>query len=515
MSVPPYLLAAAATLGLPCAGAAAATFTVTTTSDDGAGSLRQAIVDANAHAVAVPAEANTIAFAIPGLGPFTIATPQQPRLPNLRGRLTIDGYTQGGSRPNTSNPDRGGLDTHLMIELKGPGSGYGLVLDSGSPTADITLRGLAINHYAPHIGASNASSRLAVEGCFIGTTIDGTAAVPSGSQTCIAPIGTLRVGGPLPEQRNLIANCGNSAISVGSGDTIIEGNLIGTDASGERALPDMAGGNAGIVVSSSGATTPRLRIGGSSMPSRNVISGHRYAGIALSGATPFDAFLAFEIKGNFIGTDWNGTRAIPNGFADSPQFGGGIVLSRVTSQDSPAPIGGFGAGEANLIAYNDGAGILSRDARSGESFDNRGNVIHHNRGTGRANVDIAPSGPTPNDPGDADGDAGANPLQNWPQIASANLAGNQLTVTYRVDSATAASAYPLRIDFYENVRGGSGALLGQDSYPATAAQQPRTLTLSLPDGARAIPLIAVATDANGYSSEFSPAFDVLFEDDFD
>src|SRR5688572_11032159 len=133
------------------AGTHAATFAVTNTADSGPGSLRQAILDANAHAGVAPAEPNTIAFAIPGDGPFTIDTPS-PRLPNLRGRLTIDGFTQPGSQPNALTTDQGGLDARLMIELKGPGSGYGLVLDSGSPAADVTLRGLAINHYSPHIG---------------------------------------------------------------------------------------------------------------------------------------------------------------------------------------------------------------------------------------------------------------------------------------------------------------------------------------------------------------------------
>lgn len=505
-------LLAAAICALPLR---AATYTVTNTTDGGAGSLRQAILDANAQAGAVPAEPNTIAFAIPGDGPFTIHTPASPRLPNLRGRLTIDGFTQPGSQPNTRITDQGGLDTRLMIELKGPGNGYGLVLDSGTPVADVTLRGLAINHYAPHIGASNDRSRLAIEGCHIGTTLDGSAAVASGSQTCLALGGTLRVGGTLPEQRNLIANCGNSAIAVGNGDTVIEGNLIGTDASGERALPGMAGDNAGIVVSSGGGATPRLRIGGPTSASRNVISGHRNAGIALGGNTGFDAYLDFAIQGNFIGTDWSGTRAIPNGTEGFPQFGGGIVLSRTSSANAPATIGGFGPGEANLIAFNHGPGILSRDGRSGESFDDRGNVIHHNRGRGRANVDIAPIGPTPNDPGDSDGEPGGSPLQNWPEILSASVSGDQLSLRYRVDSNVDASAYPLRVDFHENVQGGSGALLGQDSYPAAAARQVRSLVLTLPAGAKAIPMIAVATDARGYSSEFSPAFDVLFEDDFD
>ena len=507
--------AAVPILACACLQAAAATYTVTHVADSGAGSLRQAILDANAHAVAVPAEANRIEFAIPGSGPFTIGTPQQPRLPNLRGRLTIDGFTQPGSQPNTLTTDQGGLDTHLMIELKGPGNGYGFVLDSGSPVADVTLRGLAINNYAPHIGASNNQGRLSIEGCYIGTTLDGSAAVPSGSQTCFALGGTLRVGGTLPEQRNLIANCGNSAIAVGAGDTVIEGNLIGTDASGARALPGMNSGNAGIIVASGNGQTPRLRIGGSAPASRNVISGHRNAGISLNGSTGFDAYLGFAIHGNFIGTDWSGTRAIPNGIEGFPQFGGGIVLNRVSSNNAPAPIGGFGPGEANLIAYNHGPGILSREGRSGESFDNRGNVIHHNRGRDRANVDIAPVGRTPNDAGDADGEPDGSPLQNWPETESASLAGDQLTITYRVDSTAVASAYPLRIDVYENVQGGSGALLGQDSYPAASAQQPRTITLVLPPGSRPIPFVLVATDADGYSSEFSPAFDVIFEDDFD
>lgn len=515
MATCPFRFSAALIAAVLPGSAAGATFEVVNTADSGAGSLRQAILDANARAVAVPAQANTIVFAIPGDGPFTIQTPSQPRLPNLRGKLTIDGHTQPGSRPNVRTPDEGGLDTQLMIELEGPGSGYGLVLDSGTPVADVTLRGLAINRYAPHLGASNNQGRLAIEGCYIGTTLDGSAAVANGSQTCFAIGGTLRVGGTLPQQRNLIANCGNGAIAVGNGDTVIEGNLIGTDASGERALPGMASGNAGIVISGGGGATPRLRIGGPTPASRNVISGHRDAGIALGGNTGFDAYLSFEIQGNFIGTDWSGTRAIPNGIAGFPQFSGGIVLSRVSADNAPAPIGGFAPGEANLIAFNHGPGILSRDGRSGESFDNRGNLIHHNHGKARANVDIAPAGPTPNDAGDADGEPGENPLQNWPEILSASVAGGQLSLGYRVDSSTTASAYPLRVDFYENVQGGSGALLGQDSYPATSAQQPRTVTLTLPPGVRAIPLLAVATDANGYSSEFSPAFDVLFEDDFD
>src|SRR5262245_24322462 len=81
------LLLAATPLG-------AATFTVTTTADSGAGSLRDAIAQANA----APG-ADTIAFNIAGAGGHTIVLASA--LPAVTDVLTIDGYTQAGSTPNT------------------------------------------------------------------------------------------------------------------------------------------------------------------------------------------------------------------------------------------------------------------------------------------------------------------------------------------------------------------------------------------------------------------------------
>ena len=70
---------------------AQSTFTVTNTNYSGPGSLRQAILDANASP-----SSDAIAFSIPGLGPHTI----QPlsALPTITDPVTIDGYTQPGSR---------------------------------------------------------------------------------------------------------------------------------------------------------------------------------------------------------------------------------------------------------------------------------------------------------------------------------------------------------------------------------------------------------------------------------
>ncbi len=77
----------------------AADFTVTTTDDSGPGSLRQAILDANAQP-----GADTIKFSIP-----VTTTPGSPipvqtispttALPAITSPVTIDGYTQQGATP--------------------------------------------------------------------------------------------------------------------------------------------------------------------------------------------------------------------------------------------------------------------------------------------------------------------------------------------------------------------------------------------------------------------------------
>src|SRR5690242_6560064 len=94
---------------LASATLAAATFTVTNTNDSGAGSLRQAILDANATA-----GADTIVFDIPGPGVHTI-TPATP-FDQITEAVTIDGYSQPGSAVNT---DPIGTNAVLLIELDG------------------------------------------------------------------------------------------------------------------------------------------------------------------------------------------------------------------------------------------------------------------------------------------------------------------------------------------------------------------------------------------------------------
>src|SRR5512135_286788 len=84
-------LAACLLVLLVVASARASTFTVINTNDSGAGSLRQAVTDANAGA-----GPHTIVFDIPGSGVQTIAIASSLPLAVSSGGLTIDGTTQPG-----------------------------------------------------------------------------------------------------------------------------------------------------------------------------------------------------------------------------------------------------------------------------------------------------------------------------------------------------------------------------------------------------------------------------------
>ncbi len=532
------------TPGLGCPSPLPAhTFCVTATGDSGAGSLRQAILDSDAGG-----GANTIDFDIPGSGPQTITVTGFPTI-NTSGTVTsllIDGYSQPGSALNTNAPDQGGLNTKLMIELVGNYPGFsveGFYYNCcGSPYITITLQGVAMHGFYDGINAdglvSGPKAQINVYGCFIGTKLDGTALPAYNSDAAVRiNYDNGQIGGAQPWQRNLLSGMGGAVLGGGPNATIIvEGNLIGTDASGTLAIPNGASNNwPGLYLQ---GNFPGIRIGCTSAganptcgtaASRNVISGNHVYGIGIEDSAG-QSIGGMQIKGNYIGTDWTGTKPLPNGDypygSGCPAYCGGIDISGSSSTATPATIiGGLNAGEGNLIAFNNGSGILvdhySTNAIGG-SFDSAGNAVHDNR----AIVDIAILGvasglePLANDPGDAD--TGTNNKQNYPVIQSASVSGTSgnliLNVTYLVDSATVNSAYPLRVDFYVDVDEGSGEYLVSDSYPASSAQVARTVTLPLPANVQALAgIVATATTADHYTSEFSPeiVFDRIFEDGFE
>ena len=309
-----------------------ATFTVTNTGDTGAGSLRQAILDANGAA-----GADLIAFAIVGTGPFTI----QPlsALPNITDLVTIDGYTQTGAVTNSSCAGTATLQIVVNGASAGAGSS-GLTLAAGS--AGSTIRGLVINGFGGN-GIEILSGGNFITGNFIGTNSAGTAVVPNITNGINITSGSGNtIGGATPALRNIISgNLGRGiAISgfAGSGGNLIQGNYIGTDAAGNADLGNSFGG---IDISGSANNS----IGGSAATlgcaPGNLISGNDGDGINIFGTGSTGNL----VRGNLIGTNAAGT-------ADLGNTSQGIYIFANSNQ-----IGGNTAGFRNVISGNDGGGV--------------------------------------------------------------------------------------------------------------------------------------------------------------
>ncbi len=150
--------------GLLCVASAASalTYTVTSTADSGAGSLRQAITDANTNP-----GADTIAVQHRGLG-RPDDHPGDAASADHRGRDDRRLHAAGGVGQHESGRAR--VSTRCSAsrspEPRRPGHRV-----STSGRSNVTIRGLAINRFSQYQIDGNSSfnhSNLVVEGCFIG-----------------------------------------------------------------------------------------------------------------------------------------------------------------------------------------------------------------------------------------------------------------------------------------------------------------------------------------------------------
>jgi hypothetical protein len=225
------------------------TFTVATLNDAEAGSLRQAILDANSNP-----GADVIDFSTAGIIQLTSGA-----LPAITGPVTIDG---------TSAP---GFAAAPVVEVDA-NSFAGLQFDAGS--ANSRLMALSV------VNASGAGVRLgdagiAVTGNYLGLTLDGTHAAGNaiGIEIDAAALNT-SVGGLAAAQRNVISgNTGQGIFLNGATGSQIFGNFIGTDSSGHQPVANQIG----IGISGSNNT-----VGGPNTGAGNVIAFNTNQGVLVS-----------------------------------------------------------------------------------------------------------------------------------------------------------------------------------------------------------------------------------------
>ena len=393
------------------------TFTVTTNyGDTTQGSLAWAIaqVDSDPNP-----SVDTIDFAIPGTGPFTIS-PTLP-FPSITHSVVIDGYSQPGASANTQAT---GDDAVLMIDLDGTYGyypTYGLDID----TADCTVQGLAITDFSSGIQCESGFIGNLIQGNFIGTDVTGSFAEGNSDGILFTGGTDDTIGGTTPAARNIIS--GNTSEDVlleyaSTSGNVVEGNFIGLTASGTSTLSSTAAD--GVNISNSYGNI----IGGTAAGAGNVIGGQIGDGIQVSGSS------YNLVEGNFVGTDPTGTIALGNS-------GPGILIQNSSLSNT---IGGTAAGAGNTIAFNTGAGVVVGNYSGDPST---GNAILSNAiyGNGALGIDLGDDYITQNTPGGPH--SGPNDLQNFPVLTNAATFDGS---TYIVGTLNSTPDATFTIQFFSN-----------------------------------------------------------------
>ncbi|HEU4711074.1 MAG TPA: SBBP repeat-containing protein [Pyrinomonadaceae bacterium] len=289
-------------------------FVVTNTNNHGTGSLREAIINANATA-----GTDTISFNIPGPGVKVISLVNT--LPDIIDPVVIDGTTQPGY---AGSP---------LIEIDGSnaaGGAHGFTVIAGGTT----IRGLAIGRFSFGIAIFlRDCNNNTIQANHLGIDAAGTTVRANRNGILLSNSSNNLIGGTTAAARNVVSGNSFDGIEVGGSNNTIQGNYIGTNAAGTAAL-----GNSGSGILIQQPTFVNNLIGGTSAGAGNLISGNQ-RGITTNG-------VGTTIQGNLIGTNAAGALPIANN-------GDGI---RVDAAD--VLVGGLTPAARNIISGNLGYGVF-------------------------------------------------------------------------------------------------------------------------------------------------------------
>ncbi len=300
------------------------TFTVTTNAAMGAGSLADAITQANGSS-----GPDMIDFALPG---STLIQPTVGFVPSEA--VTIDATTQTGYA-GTPIVTLDGTSASVNTQS------FDVVVASG-----VVIRGFSIiNWMGDGIVITAGASATTIEANYIGVTTSGTTAAGNGaSGVTIIDSSANVVGGTTTAARNVISGNGAQGIHISSfmsNGNMVLGNYIGTNAAGTAALSNTFNG---VEIEDAASNT----VGGTAVGAGNVISGNT-ASTTLSNGVYVHGFSAFGlIQGNIIGLAADGATPLANG------------ANGVLDDASQLAINGL-----NIISGNTGNGILCLSSGSG------------------------------------------------------------------------------------------------------------------------------------------------------
>ena len=343
------------------------TFLVTNTGNSGAGSLHQAILDANANA-----GADAIVFQVSSSDPGFVdvdshlpggdadpdsyvirLTTRLPAFTDTSGGTSIDGRTQTafGGDTNPFGPE---------IVIDGNAQRVGLLFLTGVDNNAVI--GLNLQRFNASSIFFNESSGNWVAGNYLGTDATGTrSAANLGGMTILKGsfnlVGTNADGVDDAAEGNLISGNRSGGVRISgfaigappapATGNVIAGNLIGTDATGTVSLGTQPQG-AGL----SQADGNRIGTNGDGIhdaAERNVISGNRLEGIELDESN--DNIVA----GNYIGADVTGMARVAG--PQSTQRGMSINLGASSNRIGTNADGLADEAERNIISGNFQYGI--------------------------------------------------------------------------------------------------------------------------------------------------------------
>lgn len=304
----------------------AATFTVTNTNNSGAGSLRQAIIDAEAAA-----GADVIEFNIAGAGPHIIGLTTA--LPNMAQQITIDGCTEPDSDCSGFPAQPSVQVDFSAIATNSNGFGFFATAD-GSIVRGLSLVGNDASTLSNAIGIDDADNMI-IEQNLIGLAIDGTA---NANRYGIVAYGTDNLQLGVAGRGNVIS--GNNTAGVISDPSPVDavsnvtnfsmkGNWVGLGLDGVTPRPNTGSGTvvAGMYIGNGPANTGVV-IGGPTVAERNVFAANGRASLELA------PFSNVTIENNYFETTADGMNTVSAGLVGYGGAGHYSVVFNSGAQDA-------------------------------------------------------------------------------------------------------------------------------------------------------------------------------------